>query len=696
MLAERAKDLLTLPGDRHSTPPPAQQLLAWICDLIDTGKLTIAIDGLDELAFSDGRRLVQALRRFLDFHPRVHCVVAGRPYAVFQDYWWPLFAKTRESKASDWEFCVVEVFDQAQRERVLGLKLLLQLKQLQPGLELNPRTLEVLRTLPETELAKLRTLADIYWASNYKALCLDNLKPGQDTPQIDLTPNQILSVLGAAAFLSVQGIPQNTGDGRFMAAVSRATVSKRVQQPQQRETARILPLNKRAWEILHPRIAAVCEQPDMTRQQAQELLKKLHRLGTQYVEFACITIQEIKQLKWRVTTQRDFLAALWFLRHGSQDDLHWLADKHSRVLSWPQDHPARHPELLELWRFLCGMPDDAFRIDGDKNALERWDALMHTLFNGPHATPRPTELMTLALPRLLQRAGFLQKPDWETTDVQQAMADAQQVTAAAHRNPTADLNEPASDSEQTLRLFLSEYLTFRDTREPAICREDLEDCWQDCQSAAGKQFWTGHTGQSYPVWGRPNPPQERHLTAAFQLSAVPVTRRLYALFDPRHAQDFEDYDRYSPDPRCPAIHVSHWDATMLSFWLHGRLPDEWEWEYACRGGQDRPGDRQPVWWWGNDATLLPHYAWIDENSAGKTHPVGQLPGNGFGLRDMLGNVWEHTSSVAGTDDVGRVLRGGSFLNVAFDARCSYRDFDGPSESYLDLGCRLATAAIRKP
>ncbi|MFM7921422.1 MAG: hypothetical protein ACKPJJ_14470, partial [Planctomycetaceae bacterium] len=79
----------------------------------------------------------------------------------------------------------------------------------------------------------------------------------------------------------------------------------------------------------------------MTRQQAQELLKKLHRLGTQYVEFACITIQEIKQLKWRVTTQRDFLAALWFLRHGSQDDLHWLADKHSRVLSWPQDHPAR-------------------------------------------------------------------------------------------------------------------------------------------------------------------------------------------------------------------------------------------------------------------------------------------------------------------------------------------------------------------
>jgi formylglycine-generating enzyme required for sulfatase activity len=189
------------------------------------------------------------------------------------------------------------------------------------------------------------------------------------------------------------------------------------------------------------------------------------------------------------------------------------------------------------------------------------------------------------------------------------------------------------------------------------------------------------------------------LEAGFQLCSVPVTRRLYALFDPRHADQHDDYDKYSPEPRCPAIYLSYWDSVMFSVWAHGRLPTEWEWEYASRGGQDRAGNDQPIWWWGNDESQLVKYAWVSDNSDICTHPVGDKPANGFGLHDMLGNVWEWTSSrydVTDSTSVSRVVRGGSFFIDAILARCSRRADDDPSSSDDDSGCRVARAEIRKP
>ena len=102
-----------------------------------------------------------------------------------------------------------------------------------------------------------------------------------------------------------------------------------------------------------------------------------------------------------------------------------------------------------------------------------------------------------------------------------------------------------------------------------------------------------------------------------------------------------------------------------------RLPTEAEWEYACRAGT-----LSPIYNGSADLGSLPALAWFDGNSDGTTHPVGQLLANGFGLRDMLGNVAEwvgdEQADYAGVTQVNptgpgseflgpdRVLRGGSW------------------------------------
>jgi serine/threonine-protein kinase len=173
------------------------------------------------------------------------------------------------------------------------------------------------------------------------------------------------------------------------------------------------------------------------------------------------------------------------------------------------------------------------------------------------------------------------------------------------------------------------------------------------------------------------PPHQVTLTKGFWLGQTEVTVGAYKRFARGTGKAMPKAPSFNPDwsnEQMPIVNVNWADAQAFCAWAGGRLPTDAEWEYAARAGttQARYGDLDKI-------------AWYNRNSGGQAHAVAQKRANGFGLFDMLGNVWEWVNDWYGEnyyqsspshDPAGptsgklRGLRGGSWFSVPGNIRLS--------------------------
>ena len=151
-------------------------------------------------------------------------------------------------------------------------------------------------------------------------------------------------------------------------------------------------------------------------------------------------------------------------------------------------------------------------------------------------------------------------------------------------------------------------------------------------------------------------------TPEFYIARYPVTVAQFRAFVEATGFEIGDADALrDPDSR-PVRWVSWHEARAYCDWLNNQLatspvlakseiarlvrerqwrvalPSELEWEKAARGGLP-----DAVFSWGD--TPDPNRANYVDSGIGDTSAVGCFSANGFGLHDMIGNVWEWTRSL---------------------------------------------------
>lgn len=156
---------------------------------------------------------------------------------------------------------------------------------------------------------------------------------------------------------------------------------------------------------------------------------------------------------------------------------------------------------------------------------------------------------------------------------------------------------------------------------------------------------------------------EPHSVDAFFIDRYPVTNAEFKQFVEATAytpEDASNFLRHWDGDEIPAglenhpvVNVSLDDAKAYARWAGKRLPTELEWQLAAQGQDDRQ------WPWGNvfDSTRV--------NTTGSTTPVDAYPQaeSPYGVRDLVGNVWQLTSDVYSEGDYRFVMiRGGSFYH----------------------------------
>jgi formylglycine-generating enzyme required for sulfatase activity len=235
---------------------------------------------------------------------------------------------------------------------------------------------------------------------------------------------------------------------------------------------------------------------------------------------------------------------------------------------------------------------------------------------------------------------------------------------------------------------------------------------------------------------REGPQHQVIISKGFWLFDTPVTQALWQAVMEENPSRFKSPDR-------PVETVTWNNCQEFLQKINGKypglelcLPSEAQWEYACRAGSstalytgeieiigdgNAPALHTISWYGGNSGEDFEldngqKISWLDNrqftsNPCG-THPVTRKQPNGWGLYDMLGNVWEWVADPWHEDYKGapeddkiwenqktgkpvesRVLRGGSWIDTARLCRSACRDGNEPVDRNGIIGFRCARVQV---
>jgi formylglycine-generating enzyme required for sulfatase activity len=200
--------------------------------------------------------------------------------------------------------------------------------------------------------------------------------------------------------------------------------------------------------------------------------------------------------------------------------------------------------------------------------------------------------------------------------------------------------------------------------ERPVHRASVDGFWMDRHPVTNARFACFAAATGYVTFAE-MPPDPAHYPGAAPDLLVAGSAVFVQPAGPVDLRDIRNWWRYVPGAdwrhpygpgssidgldEHPVVHITFADAEAFAAWEGKALPTEAEWERAARGGLEgaefawgdelTPGGRHMANTWQGE------FPWrnLAEDSFERTSPVGSFPANGYGLCDMIGNVWEWTT-----------------------------------------------------
>lgn len=689
-------------GNERLTDEQIRALLERFCD---EARIVLLLDAADQ-DDSSGQKgfdaLVETIKSPLWSNCRIY--FSTRPHALAGRRWGDLFGS---DEATLFHFVRIEELEEKQQRLLLGDERFDRIPKEARSLLRVPRTIRYLRRVPLADLDGLKTKSDVFAAAT-KNLIREGLLAaearklgirGDDRPpdepedfQVELAEN-ILAAIAFEKFFGPVQEAKKRGDTNFTRPNTGQVDAHQV------DTF----LRKKVYTRLQN--ASILDGT-VSKMQFIDWIDRVAALNCKITYDIFDSMPKRGPIRWYDASLEVYFAALWVSRYCLSADVPILRC----CLVDPWDGQTKAFE--EIWRFACEMPKEVItqfpgvRLVSHINE-ESWARAMSPLFEHAPAF-RSTEMMYLAIMNI---------EHWSFIDHGTLMIRAWQSEYSKIKNdPTHPRYDVARDIEEGFR---------RCPKDPA------ED---------GIPFWMGSPAESDPRTHDDESPQVSITVTPFLLNRTTITNVAYELFDSSHRsrrwKDFEEANirpdendsfqfRFChfpngthpilDDSKFPVVNVTWFDAYCYSIWTESRLPTEAEWEFASRSGNQNTQTNHSLLCHSRcnhmgalqDPRDSPRF-W-GHTLASTDDRYGE---NGWGLLQMLGNIWEFCADgyaysayvkwlsaakgrmlsdpkVARLERRYRVVRGGSWIDGSRCSRDAERDKVLPDHKGLQHGFRVA-------